>query len=71
VTGVVYEQNDQTNLMERWAKRAGLKDIRVFLTTHPNKSKFYLVVEGNEPIYESQQMEDIGVWMVIYKKSLE
>ena len=50
--------------LQRWVEHRGLKDFRVFVSTHKKTgSKTYLLVEGENAVYESQQSEAVAVFI--------
>ncbi len=45
--------------MQKYAQNKGLNDVRVFHATEESGRKLYVVVEGETPVFDSQQTEAI------------
>ncbi len=45
--------------MQKYAQNKGLIDIRVFHATEENSRKSYVIVDGETPIFDSQQADAI------------
>lgn len=60
-TGILLDdESDRLTVLKGHIKYCGLDNIRIFLATDPNGVQSYLLVDGSEPIYESQIAE--AVW---------
>lgn len=59
-TGVKLEQTFMTECMKLQANQYGLTSLRVFLATHPDGKKEYLLADGAEPIFASQLAEAVA-----------
>lgn len=47
--------------LSKYAKAKHFDDVRVFVATHPDGEQSYLLVQGQTPVFESQQFEAIAV----------
>ena len=56
---ILDDQEGMAPDLASWAKQKGLKDARVFVA-NDNGRKTYLLVIGEEPIYENQKSEAVA-----------
>lgn len=59
---VLDDEGDMVDTLRRRIESKGLKNLRIFLATHKTHQE-YLLVEGTEPIFATQQAD--AMWSQI------